>query len=488
VKRRLLAGYLGLTAFVLAILVIPLGVVFARAERDRLIAAVERDAVVMAGLAEDFLDQGLPADLSTSVERYAQRTGGRVVIVDRDGTSIGDSDLEPGRDYSTRPEFDRALRGEVAAGSRFSETLGHDFLYVAVPVASGGRVHGAVRITFPTAAVESRIRRTWVALGVVSAIALTIATLLSLFLARTVTRPIGRLTVGARDMAAGRLDTRVEPHGPPELQRLAQSFNAMAAQLSALLASHEAFVADASHQLRSPLAALRLRLENLEPAIAPEAAAELQGATTETMRLSRLVDGLLALSRADAARSEPVLLDLGGIVQERQRTWAPLADEQGVRLEVQTQPVPVRVVPGTLEQVLDNLIANALRVAPSGTAIRLGVEQIGNEALISVTDEGPGMTAEERERAARASDWGWPSSGAWSPTAAAPCPSTSQRPAVWLSRSAGRLNGGANPPPPCRASPLRAETLRSERASAGRGSPPWSAGCHPTARGAGQQA
>ena len=398
-RRWLLAGYLGLTAFVLVILVIPLGIVSARSERDRLITAVERDATVMAGLAEDALDQGAPADLTQTVASYEQRTGGRVVIVDRDGTSVADSDLNPGRDYSTRPELRTALTGRVATGARFSQTLNERLAYVAVPVASGGRVHGAVRVTFPTAALDARINRTWLMLGLVSIVVLAAATLISVLLARMMSTPVVRLTEGTRRMADGDTDVRVEPGGPAELRRLAQSFNVMSARLDHLLASQESFVADASHQLRSPLAALRLRLENLEAETGDAAVAELAGAITETMRLSRLVDGLLALTRAGYEGPAAQSVDLAAVVADRRRTWAPLADEQGVTIVTHEEPVTIHVPDGVADQILDNLIVNALSVVPPQTTVTLRVTHDGHEAVLHVVDEGPGMAAEERARA-----------------------------------------------------------------------------------------
>jgi hypothetical protein len=146
--RRLLLSYLSITAFVLLVLKLPLGVTFARAERDRLVAAVERDATVLATVVEDALERGATGGLGPVAAGYQDRTGGRVVVVDRTGIAVADSDPPaPGRrDLSTRPEIAAALRGERAVGSRSSATLGSAFLYVAVPVASQGRVYGAVRI------------------------------------------------------------------------------------------------------------------------------------------------------------------------------------------------------------------------------------------------------------------------------------------------------------------------------------------------------
>ena len=177
--RRLLLSYLSITAFVLLIIEVPLGVTFARAERDRLVAAVERDATVLATLVEDSLEAGATSGLDPVASGYQDRTGGRVVVVDRQGVTVADSDPPaPGRrDLSTRPEIAAALRGQHTAGSRSSTTLGSAFLYVAVPVASQGQVYGAVRITYPTAAVDARVRRVWLALAGVAVLVLGVVAL-----------------------------------------------------------------------------------------------------------------------------------------------------------------------------------------------------------------------------------------------------------------------------------------------------------------------
>jgi signal transduction histidine kinase len=401
--RRLLASYLSITAFVLLIIEIPLGVTFARAERDRLAAAVERDATVLATVVEDTLEAGATTGLDPVAAGYQDRTGGRVVVVDRTGITVADSDPPaPGRrDLSTRPEIAAALRGQRPAGFRSSATLGSSFLYVAVPVASQGRVYGAVRITYPTATVDARVRRVWLALAGVAVVVLGVVALVGLALARSTTRPMQSLEQATTAVAGGRLEARAPTdRGPPEVRRLAAAFNDMAARLGRLLDSQRAFVADASHQLRTPLTALRLRLENLEATMPPTAAEDLRAAAAETGRLARLVDGLLALARAEAAPGRRETVDLAAVVADRQAAWAPLAAEQEVQLTVQPGlAAPVWAVPGALEQVLDNLLANALRIAPAGSQVELAVRQVGGWVELHVIDQGPGMPAEQRQRA-----------------------------------------------------------------------------------------
>ena len=174
--RRLVVTYFTITALALASLAIPLGITFAHREKDRLLFAIERDADAMAASVQGAVTNR-EAPPSAAILRYAARTGGRVVVVDRHGRSLLDTHAPsaPARDYSSRPEIQRALAGERADGTRPSETLGTDLIYSAVPVTSGaGGVAGAVRITYPSAALDARVRHMWSQIGLLCVVVLTV--------------------------------------------------------------------------------------------------------------------------------------------------------------------------------------------------------------------------------------------------------------------------------------------------------------------------
>jgi signal transduction histidine kinase len=414
-RRRLLLSWLALTLFVLFVLEIPLGVTFAHRQLSELTAEVERDAVVTATLVEDTLETGGAVDVSRVLTDYAHQTGARVVVVDARGVAVADSaersspgTADIGESFTNRPEVSEALKGRVATGTRHSVTLGAELLYVAVPVASGGVVHGAVRITYPTSELDARVTRGWLTLVAVAAVSLVAAGMLAVGLAGWVSRPLQRLQRVAADIGAGRLDSRAPTgDGPPEVRALAAAMNDTAARLAGLMAAQDAFVADASHQLRNPLTALRLRLENLETEVNSDAEDDLQAAVAETRRLSRTVDGLLAMARADRAAGQgPAgVLDPMATLEDRWAAWAPLAEERGVTLTVErgAGPVPkaARATPDRLVQVLDNLIANALEAAPAGTRIILSAKVAPAEDRVElhVLDEGPSLSEEEQVRA-----------------------------------------------------------------------------------------
>ena len=385
-SRRLLLSYLTVTLIVLAVLEVPLGVTYSRNERRDLETKVERDAVTVASLSEGALErsgEAATASLRTIARRYQRDTGGRVVVVDTRGSAIADSNPIAGdSSFASRPEIASALGGRVATGVRHSNTLGVDLLYVAVPVASAGKILGAARITYPTSAVDRRVTRYWLTLAAIAGVVLAGVALLGLWIARGVVRPLRKLESAAVEVGAGRLDVRAPEEGPEEVRRLAHEFNETAAKLQRLLESQQSFVADASHELRTPLTALRLRLENMDPKEAGPALAEVE-------RLGRLVESLLALARADAAavRSEPV--DVDTVLTDRLAHWDGVErrGERGLR---------VRSSPDRLGQILDNLIANAVAVSD---AVDVSVMREDGWVELHVVDHGPGLTEEERRRA-----------------------------------------------------------------------------------------
>ncbi|MEZ5099682.1 MAG: HAMP domain-containing sensor histidine kinase [Thermoleophilia bacterium] len=213
-------------------------------------------------------------------------------------------------------------------------------------------------------------------------------------------RPLAGLGAAADRAGAGDLTVRAAEEGPAEVRVLAGRFNDMVGRLDELVRSQEAFVADASHQLRTPLAALRLRLENLERDVAVEGRDGLERALAEVARLSRLVDGLLALARADAVAPAGGPADLAALADDRVAFWSALAEERGVRLVLAASgPVPARATPGRVVQVLDNLIENALDASPVASTVTVAAGLAGGRAELRVVDEGPGLTPEQRQRA-----------------------------------------------------------------------------------------
>ncbi|MFF7655904.1 sensor histidine kinase [Streptomyces sp. NPDC007983] len=397
--RRLLLSYLALALLVLVGLEVPLGYFYARGEESRFSQDVERDASMLAEVAEENIEKHNVEALPELAREYADDTGARVVIVDRAGRLLTDSAgaTATGTDVSGQADIAAALRNKATTATR-TDAQGGDILAVTMPGSSGTTVRGALRVTYPMTMVTDREHRIWLALALGGAGILAAVALVAFTLARWITRPLRTLERATTQLADGHLDHPPDAAaGPPELRRLAASFNHTATRLQHLLQAQHGFASEASHQLKTPLASLRLRLENFEPYLDPRAHSSLDETIEEVERLSRMVHGLLALARLENTATTPEPVDLDAVLADRAAMWESLACEQHVAVAV-TGPVAGRVwaIPGALEQIVDNLIANALRVSPPGTAITL-TRAPGAE--LHVIDQGPGMPPADRERA-----------------------------------------------------------------------------------------
>jgi len=406
VRRRLLTSYLALTLVVLVLLEVPLALSYGARERQQVSTTLERDAYEIANYSEETLEGDGHADIQGYVESYADRTGGHAVVVDAKGQVVADSQAPvAGRSVARRPELQAALAGHTSTGSRSGSSLDDAVMYAATPVASAGRILGAVRVTYGADKVNDRIHRYWLLLVATGVACLAAAALIGIFLSRWVTQPLAPMRAAAIRLGQGDLSARVGPApGPPEVQDVARAFDEMAARLEDLVDAQEAFVADASHQLRTPLTALRLRLENLESEIDdPEAIEDVAGARREGQRLSRLIDGLLTLARADRGRdwSDRQLIDAGAATTERLETWRPIAEEYDVELVGEPSDLLLRASADRLAQVLDNLLANATDASPPGSQLHLSARRSPDGAWVElhVIDQGPGLDADQRRRA-----------------------------------------------------------------------------------------
>ena len=402
-NRRLLLGYLLITLFVLAVHDIPFLLTAASADRERLTAAVERDASVMATYVGRDLEQGNPGELQSAVAEYRRRTGARVVITDVKGWSVADTDqtgtVRP-ENFADRPEVALALSGG-SRGAGGSTGLGSGITSVAVPVASAGKIYGAVHIVYPSD-VARGLRQRITALALSDLVTLAAVAVFGRLMATSVSNPLRNLRSVASTLADGDLGARAEAErGPEEVRALARTFNAMSSRLAELIAAQRAFVGDASHQLRTPLTAILLQLQGLRSHLVDDAAkTTLDGVIDEASRFSRLVEGLLTLARAEGSTPERQVVSVGDALRERRDLWDALATEKGVPIQVSAPPgLTILVAPGAIEQILDNLLANVIEVAPAGAPLVVRAVDERTDVLIEVADRGPGMSGEERRRA-----------------------------------------------------------------------------------------
>ncbi|MGP4000652.1 ATP-binding protein [Streptomyces sp. 8N706] len=399
--RRLLASYLGLVLLVLLGLEIPFGLVYARGELSRFSNSLERDAGMLAELAEERIEEGERAELPRLAGDYARETGARVVIVDKTGTILTDTAGPTGADLSAQPDIAAALRNRPTVGAARDAATGTETRYATMPGSSGATIRGALRLSQPTTVLDGRVRDIWLTLAATGLGVLAAVALIASALARWIVRPVHALERATAQLADGTLTTPPATDvGPPELRHLAASFTQTATRLQHLLKAQRAFAAEASHQLKTPLTALRIRLENFEPYLDPSAHDSLDEAIDETERLGRMIQGLLSLARLENSALTPEPADLDAMVADRAATWEPFAAEQHIRIAVTGRPVgQVWAIPGALEQIIDNLLANALRHSPPATTITLATTVTHQAVELHVIDQGPGMSEAERRRA-----------------------------------------------------------------------------------------
>lgn len=408
---RFMLAMMGVTAFVLLVIIIPVSDYLAQSEHERITTSLERDAFLLAGRAEPSLatpSDAASASITDLARRYSSSsTGARVVVVDSQGTAIVTSDDDPvavGSSYLSRPEIKTALSGRIADGTRFSKTLALELLYVAVPVFSGNQVLGAVRLTYPAQVVADAANSQVSGLGFVALTTVLLAGAIGWILARSVTRPLRQLTELTERFAEGDLQLRAEERaGAPELRSLSRSFNAMAERLMTAIEQQRRFAADASHQLRTPLTALRLRLERareLAETQPGESADRLAAAVSEADRLETLIEGLLQLSRGEGIIAAITHVDVAAITRERVEQWQPLGEERGIAIDYEGPQAAVALGSSTaIEQIVDNYLDNALSVSAEGSTIQVRLDRDAHSATLHVLDRGPGLPADDLARA-----------------------------------------------------------------------------------------
>jgi signal transduction histidine kinase len=371
-------------------------------EKERVTTVLERDSFIIAGRAEPATQDGSEESIKyieKAIAEYSEQSGSRVIVTDDKGIAIvvsNDADTV-GNSYLDRPEIQKALTGQVSSGRKFSTLLNEEIIFVSVPILNGDKTLGSVTLTFPATVVDDAVNERLRGISSVAGITLLVSALVALLLATGITRRLSNLKNVTEEFTKGNYKVRAEVNdGAPEIRSLARSFNAMADQLDRLIAQQKAFAGDASHQLRTPLTALQLRLERATEMLEtdPAGAAErIEAAMVETDRLQRLVEGLLVLSRSENAdKVTRDTCDAAQIAHERFENWEALAGEQNIALILDVpESAMIYAIPGALEQVIDNYVDNALSIVPANSTITVKISVESELTKISVIDEGPGI-------------------------------------------------------------------------------------------------
>jgi signal transduction histidine kinase len=373
VRPRILAAIVGVALLAVAILAIPLGI---RLREDTRAQSLERLEQIAAGATARIPDV-LPPAAKLKMPDLASE--GDLGVYDASGVRRGGEG--PARaDDTTR----RALAGHASAATT------SEVFVVGAPVVRGRRVIAAVRASEPIDVTEAQIRHQRVNIVWFAAAAVAVALLVGLWLSAVLARPLGRLRIAATRLGHGDFTVRAPRSGLAEADAVAVALDETAARLEELVERERTFSAHASHQLRTPLTALRLAVEAELEQPRPDSRTALREVLTETDRLEQTITDLLLLARGSAERGPT---DLQVIVQDASDRWHGLFAAAGRPLRVRTppqRPLEAHASSAALGQILDVLLDNALKHGAGGVQLELRAGT-GGGAYIAVEDEGAGV-------------------------------------------------------------------------------------------------
>jgi signal transduction histidine kinase len=410
VRTRLLPLLIVLMAAVLLALGVPLAVSLAGAQQQKVVVDRIDDTARFAALAQFVTDSPTGtasafenerlATLSRELDSYYTVYGIRAGVFYRSGSAMAHAPAgwSLPKEGEVRDAFAEALLSRRSHDPRQVWPWQRRNLVVASPVIRDGDVVAVVVTDSPTGQLRSRTLHGWLVIGAGEFAAMLLAVGAALRLTGWVLKPVRVLDATTHDIATGRLKSRVAAAGgPPELRRLARSFNEMADNVEDVLEQQRAFVADASHQLRNPLAALLLRIELLSFEL-PEGNQEIASVQSEGKRLAQVLDDLLDLALAEHTEADLKITDIGELAAERVAAWSPTAEAKGVHLVGDCPPTTAWADPVALSSALDGIIDNAVKFTPEGRTVEVTVAPHGDTSTVVVTDEGPGLTDEELAR------------------------------------------------------------------------------------------
>jgi signal transduction histidine kinase len=337
----------------------------------------------------------------------------RIRILDQQGIVLVDSmdGQDAGRDLSGVEEVAEALSGRPGKAIRLAESrmgIGGRTMYVAASISVDRQVVGAVYLSQSMSDLLAVIYDLRWRLALSTGVAAVVASTAGLLLSRALTRPIRQLTQAADEVARGDLERQVPVRSADEIGHLGQAFNRMVAQLRATEQMRTDFVGNVSHELRTPLTAIKGLVETLRDGAVDDRKVRdrfLATVEDETDRLIRLVNDLLVLSKADSQalklKREP--LGVRDLIERSVHKLAPQLEAKGIRVEVNASDGPEVVLADAdrIEQVLVNLLDNAIKYSPQEGRITVTIDDAGptpEMVSVSVCDEGLGIPAGDLPR------------------------------------------------------------------------------------------
>ncbi len=407
-RRRLLLALLAFAVLAVTAFAWPLLMSTASERTQRFVITRTADLDRIADVAQQAVLEHDFAELRAEVRAYHDLYGDGMVVVDTTGKPLATEGLAMA-DPGVVDAVAAALRNQPAVLPGDLRPWSDDDVLLAVPIGTDTRVSGAAVLRSAVGTAAADIGRAWALILAAALAAAAVCVLLAFLLARWVLRPLRELEGGVLAVAAGERDAHIgERLGPRELRALAGSFNRMSAAVTTAAEQQGRLVADASHELRSPIARLRLTVDSLNRYVTPEGTAAYCRIVAEVEELESLFGSLLNLAAADRTATELAAgtgladsCDATELLVERRETWLPAADQAGVRLSAPESELPVQLaLPETeLKQVLDVAIDNAIKYAGHGAHVRLDCEVAAGHGRVAIVDDGPGLPEPDRAAA-----------------------------------------------------------------------------------------
>lgn len=407
-RRRLLVVLLAFSVLAVTAFAWPLLMSTASERTQRFVITRTADLDRIADVAQQAVLADDTADLRNEVRAYHDLYADGMVVVDTTGRSLAADGLTTS-DPGVAAAIAAALRNQPAVLPEDLRPWSDEEVLLAVPIGTDTRVSGAAVLRSSVDAAAADIGHAWALILATALAAAVVCVLLALLLARWVLRPLRELERGVLAVAAGERDAHIgERLGPRELRALAGSFNRMSAAVTAAAEQQNRLVADASHELRSPLARLRLTVDALDRDVTAEGETAYRRILAEVAELESLFDSLLNLAAADRTATELAAgtadadsCDAMELLVERRETWLSAADQAGVCLSAPESelPVPLALPETELKQVIDVAIDNALKYAGEGAHVRLDCEVTDGRGRVAIADDGPGLPETDRAEA-----------------------------------------------------------------------------------------
>ena len=407
-RTRLLVVLVAFALAVVAAFAVPLLATTAGQRTQQLVISRSADIDRFVVLAQQAVDSDEVGALATEATRYSSLYDEAVIVVDARRVPLIETGGLSATDPAVRVLVEATLRNQPSAGPARLTPWSSEPVLLARPVGTGTRVAGVVVLRASVTNAAADVSTSWALIvsGALLVGALFVA--LAVLLARWMVRPLHELEEGVLSVTAGRRAQVPATAGPRELRSLTTSFNLMSDAVVEAADQQRRLIADASHQLRNPMAALRLRVDSLAARVDDDGLRTYHATVAEVERLESLLDGLLALALADSAATrlaaghadEPA--DLPTVVAERVDAWRPAAEQAGALLvprDGHAKPLLVRCPEPELAQILDVVLDNAVQYAGRGSHIKTHWETAESAARLIVSDDGPGLSAEHRARA-----------------------------------------------------------------------------------------